>query len=52
MMWAKLKGILNEEKQRAQEALAGAAGSALGQATQGDIEGWFLHDGYLRLKYA
>jgi transposase len=41
MMWAKLKGILNEEKPRAQEALAGAAGSALGQVAQGDIEGWF-----------
>ncbi|MDR2519569.1 MAG: transposase [Eubacteriaceae bacterium] len=43
MMWAKLKGILNKEKPRAQEALADAAGSALGLATQADIEGWFLH---------
>jgi hypothetical protein len=52
MMWAKLKGILKEEKPRAQEALAGAAGSALGLATQADIEGWYMHDGYTRLKFA
>jgi transposase len=41
MMWSKLKGILKIEKPRAQEALAEAAGSALGQVTQEDIEGWF-----------
>jgi transposase len=52
MMWAKLKGILKEEKPRAQEALADAAGSALGPVTQADIEGCFLHDGYTRLKFA
>jgi transposase len=52
MMWAKLKGILNEEKPRAQEALTDAVGSALGQVTHEDIEGLFLHDGYTRLKFA
>jgi transposase len=52
MMWVKLKGILKEEKPRAQEALADAAGSALGKVTHEDIEGWFLHDGYSRLNLA
>jgi transposase len=52
MMWAKLKGILKTEKPRAQEALTDAVGSALGQVTQGDIEGWYLHDGYSRIKLA
>ncbi|MDR2520299.1 MAG: transposase [Eubacteriaceae bacterium] len=52
IMWAKLKEILNEEKLRAQETLADAAGSSLGLVTQEDIEGCFLHDGYTRLKFA
>jgi transposase len=52
IMWAKLKGILNEENTRSQEALADAAGSALRQVTQEDMEGWFLQDGCTRLKYA
>jgi hypothetical protein len=33
MMWAKLKGILNEEKPRTQEALTDAVGSVLGLVT-------------------